>query len=178
MGIQISNSNSSFEGSEEPVEVDPSESDSNIKQEMWMMGTNEGEEGDEEEGEFVIPPEQYEQDMQAEDEQYIQAGTEGLSGQQFLAPTKQHLNAHGNRNVGYKQAAFVAAYYSVLTEGLTVTKAAFNHQIPRKTLEYYVKGKATLESYQKMGLPHPDEVLSSFGGSRGESEPALTESSS
>ena len=49
--IQISNSNSSFEGSEEPVEVDPSESDSNIKQEMWMMGTNEGEEEDEEEGE-------------------------------------------------------------------------------------------------------------------------------
>ena len=110
-----------------------------------------------------------------------------------MAPTKQHLNAHGNRNVGYKQAAFVAAYYSVLTEGLTVTKAsarvasslvhdtlsqaAFNHQIPRKTLEYYVKGKATLESYQKMGLPHPGEVLSSF--SRGESEPsfpALTES--
>ena len=91
----------------------------------------------------------------------------------------------------------MAAYYSVLTEGLTVTKAsarvasslahdtlsqaAFNHQIPRKTLEYYVKGKATLESYQKMGLPHPDEVLSSFGDSRaGESEPsfpALTESS-
>ena len=62
--------------------MDPSESDSNIKQEMWMMGTNEGEEEDEEEGEFVIPPEQYEQDMQAEDEQYIQAGTEGLSGQQ------------------------------------------------------------------------------------------------
>ena len=47
------------------------------------MGTNEGEEEEEEgEGEFVIPPEQYEQDMQAEDEQYIQAGTEGLSGQQ------------------------------------------------------------------------------------------------
>jgi len=82
--IQISNSNSSFEGSEEPVEVDPSDTDSNIKQEMWMMGTNEGEEEDEEEGEFVIPPEQYEQDMQAEDEQYIQAGTEGLSGQQAL----------------------------------------------------------------------------------------------
>ena len=39
-----------------------------------------------------------------------------------------------------------------------------------------MKGKATLESYQKMGLPHPDEVLSSFGGSRGESFPALTES--
>merc|ERR1712038_1462352 len=54
-----------------------------IKQEMWMMGTNEGEEEEEEgEGEFVIPPEQYEQDMQAEDEQYIQAGNEGLTGQQ------------------------------------------------------------------------------------------------
>ena len=48
-----------------------------------MMGTNEGEEEEEEgEGEFVIPPEQYEQDMQAEDEQYIQAGNDGLSGQQ------------------------------------------------------------------------------------------------
>ena len=46
------------------------------------MGTNEGEEEDEEEGEFVIPPEQYEQDMQAEDEQYIQAGNDNLSGQQ------------------------------------------------------------------------------------------------
>jgi len=89
--IQISNSNSSFEGSEEPVEVDPSESDSNIKQEMWMMGTNEGEEEDEEEGEFVIPPEQYEQDMQAEDEQYIQAGTEGLSGQQAVALSEAGL---------------------------------------------------------------------------------------
>ena len=36
-----------------------------------------------------------------------------------------------------------------------------------------MKGKATLESYQKMGLPHPDEVLSSFG--ERESFPALTE---
>ena len=80
--LQLTNSNSSYDG-EEPVEVDPS--DSSIKQEMWMMGAGEvGEEEDleEGEGEFVIPPEQYEQDMQAEDEQYIQAGTEGLSGQQ------------------------------------------------------------------------------------------------
>jgi len=51
------------------------------------MGTNEGEEEEEEgEGEFVIPPEQYEQDMQAEDEQYIQAGNDGLSGQQATKP--------------------------------------------------------------------------------------------
>jgi len=90
--IQISNSNSSFEGSEEPVEVDPTDTDSNIKQEMWMMGTNEGEEEEEEgEGEFVIPPEQYEQDMQAEDEQYIQAGNDGLSGQQQLALLKKEF---------------------------------------------------------------------------------------
>ena len=79
--------------------------------------------------------------------------------------------------MGYKQASFCQAYYSVLSEGLTVTKAsvlplapdtvtspphsqaALNHQIPRKTLEYYVKGKATLESYQKMGLPHPEQLL-------------------
>ena len=48
-----------------------------------MMGVGgEDEEDEDDEGEFVIPPEQYEQDMQAEDEQYIQAGTEGLSGQQ------------------------------------------------------------------------------------------------
>lgn len=67
--------------------------------------------------------------------------------------------------MGYKQADFVRAYYAVLTEGLTVTKAALNHSIPRKTLEYYVKGKATIESYHKMGLPPPDEVLASFGAS-------------
>jgi len=90
--IQISNSNSSFEGSEEPVEVDPTDTDSNIKQEMWMMGTNEGEEEEEEgEGEFAIPPEQYEQDMQAEDEQYIQAGNDGLSGQQAVAMSEAGL---------------------------------------------------------------------------------------
>ena len=41
-----------------------------------------------------------------------------------------------------------------------------------------MKGKATLESYQKMGLTHPDEVLSSFGGESEPSFPALTESSS
>merc|ERR1712013_471312 len=42
-------------------------------------------------GEFVIPPEQYEQDMQAEDEQYIQAGNDGLSGQQQLALLKKEF---------------------------------------------------------------------------------------
>jgi len=89
---QLQISNSSYE-EEEPVEVDPS--DPSIKQEMWMMGTGGGElveeEEDEEEGEFVIPPEQYEQEMQAEDEQYIQAGTEGLSGQQQLALLKKEF---------------------------------------------------------------------------------------
>ena len=38
-------------------------------------------------------------------------------------------------------------------------QAAMKHQIPRKTLEYYVKGKATHDSYQKMGLPQPQEVV-------------------
>ena len=37
-------------------------------------------------------------------------------------------------------------------------QAATKHQIPRKTLEYYVKGKATHDSYQKMGLPQPHEL--------------------
>jgi hypothetical protein len=85
--LQITNSNSSFEaGDDEPLEVDPS--DPAVKQEMWMMGAGGGEDEDEddEEGEFVIPPEQYEQDMQAEDEQYIQAGADGLSGSQVGRP--------------------------------------------------------------------------------------------
>jgi hypothetical protein len=46
-------------------------------------------------------------------------------------------------------------------------QAANNHRIPRKTLEYYVKGKATLESYQKMGLPHPEVVLAGEQGAAG-----------
>lgn len=90
--IQITNSNSSFEaGDDEPLEVDPS--DPAVKQEMWMMGAGGGEDDDDddEEGEFVIPPEQYEQDMQAEDEQYIQAGTDGLSGSQQLALLKKEF---------------------------------------------------------------------------------------
>merc|ERR1712176_54281 len=142
------------------VEVDPTEGGGTaVKQEMWMMGSggdsNEGEDG---EGmESNIPHEQYEQDMQAEDEQYIHAGSEGLTGQQL--PQKQlHLNAIGNRNVSYNQQSFVSAYYDVLTGGLTITKAAMKHQIPRKTLEYYVKGKATDDSYQKMGLPLPHAI--------------------
>jgi len=90
---QLAITNSTYE-EEEPVEVDPTDHQT-IKQEMWMMGTSGGveveEEEEEEEGEFVIPPEQYEQEMQAEDEQYIQAGTEGLSGQQQLALLKKEF---------------------------------------------------------------------------------------
>eukprot|EP00092_Neocalanus_flemingeri_P001784 GFUD01001902.1.p1 GENE.GFUD01001902.1~~GFUD01001902.1.p1 ORF type:complete len:340 (-),score=25.62 GFUD01001902.1:122-1141(-) len=148
--------NSYIEDDDQPiVEVDPTEN-SQIKQEMWMMSGSGRD--DEESNEFEIPPEQYEQDMQAEDEQYIQAGNEGLTGQQFPQKT-MHLNAIGNRNVSYNQESFVTAYYDVLIHGLTITKAAMKHQIPRKTLEYYVKGKATHDSYQKMGLPLPHELL-------------------
>jgi len=148
--------NSLIEDDDQPiVEVDPTEN-SQIKQEMWMMSGS-GRDG-EDSNEFEIPPEQYEQDMQAEDEQYIQAGNEGLTGQQFTQKT-MHLNAIGNRNVSYNQESFVTAYYDVLIHGLTITKAAMKHQIPRKTLEYYVKGKATHDSYQKMGLPLPHELL-------------------
>jgi len=72
--------NSLIEDDDQPiVEVDPTEN-SQIKQEMWMMSGS-GRDG-EDSNEFEIPPEQYEQDMQAEDEQYIQAGNEGLTGQQ------------------------------------------------------------------------------------------------
>merc|ERR1719348_2091825 len=60
---------------------------------MWMMGGTGGEEneGEEREGYDGIPQEQYEQDMQAEDEQYIQAGNEGLTGQQQLALLKKEF---------------------------------------------------------------------------------------
>jgi len=133
------------------VEVDPGENP-NVKSEGWMSAGGDGEIAD-----YEIPSEQFEQDMQAEDEQYIQAGNDALSGQQF--PQKaMHLNAIGNRNVSYNQESFVTAYYDVLIHGFTITKAATKHQIPRKTLEYYVKGKATNDSYQKMGLPQPQEL--------------------
>jgi len=74
------------ESGESIVEVDPTEG-ATVKQEMsqWMMGSGgDSNEGEENEGmvEGNIPHEQYEQDMQAEDEQYIHAGSEGLTGQQ------------------------------------------------------------------------------------------------
>jgi len=147
-----------YEDSGSPIaEVDPTEGGGGVKQEMWMMGTGGGENEDDGDGYDGIPPEQYEQDMQAEDEQYIQAGNEGLTGQQYI-PKPVHLNAIGNRNVSYNQESFVTAYYDVLVYGFTITKAAMKHQIPRKTLEYYVKGKATHDSYQKMGLPLPSNI--------------------
>jgi len=133
------------------VEVDPGDNP-NVKSEGWMMASH-----GEDSSEYEIPPDQFEQDMQAEDEQYIQAGNDALTGQQF--PQKaMHLNAIGNRSVSYNQESFVTAYYDVLIHGFTITKAATKHQIPRKTLEYYVKGKATHDSYQKMGLPQPHEL--------------------
>merc|ERR1712106_1315115 len=54
---------------------------------MWMMSGSGRD--DEESNEFEIPPEQYEQDMQAEDEQYIQAGNEGLISQQLALLKKE-----------------------------------------------------------------------------------------
>jgi len=129
------------------VEVDPGDNP-NVKNEGWSG---------EDTGDFEIATESFEQDMQAEDEQYIQAGNDALSGQQ-LKQKAMHLNAIGNRNVSYNQESFVTAYYDVLIHGFTITKAATKHQIPRKTLEYYVKGKATFDSYQKMGLPQPQEL--------------------
>jgi len=63
------------------VEVDPGENP-NVKQEGWMMSG-------EESGDYEIPSEQFEQDMQAEDEQYIQAGNDALSGQQLAMLKKE-----------------------------------------------------------------------------------------
>jgi len=81
-----------YEDSGSPIaEVDPTEGGGGVKQEMWMMGTGGGENEDDGDGYDGIPPEQYEQDMQAEDEQYIQAGNEGLTGQQQLALLKKEF---------------------------------------------------------------------------------------
>jgi len=137
------------------VEVDPGDNPNIKAEQSWMMASGE------DSSEYEIPSEQFEQDMQAEDEQYIQAGNDALSGQQLVVgtPKTMHLNAIGNRSVSYNQESFVTAYYDVLVHGFTITKAAMKHQIPRKTLEYYVKGKATHDSYQKMGLPQPQEVV-------------------
>ena len=59
------------------VEVDPGDNP-NIKSEAGWMMSGQGEDS----SEYEIPSEQFEQDMQAEDEQYIQAGNDSLSGQQ------------------------------------------------------------------------------------------------
>jgi len=87
----LSPSNLHDEGGESIVEVDPTQGA--VKQEMWMMGSggdsNDGEENDGMESN--IPHESYEQDMQAEDEQYIHAGSEGLTGQQQLALLKKEF---------------------------------------------------------------------------------------
>ena len=68
-------SNLSEDDVEPIVEVDPTEG--GMKQEGWMMGS-----GGDDSTDYEIPSEQFEQDMQAEDEQYIQAGNDALSGQQ------------------------------------------------------------------------------------------------
>ena len=54
------------------VEVDPGDNP-NVKSENWPG---------EDSSEYEIATDQFEQDMQAEDEQYIQAGNDALSGQQ------------------------------------------------------------------------------------------------
>jgi len=68
------------------VEVDPGDNP-NIKSEAGWMMSGQGEDS----SEYEIPSEQFEQDMQAEDEQYIQAGNDNLSGQQ-LAMLKKEFN--------------------------------------------------------------------------------------
>merc|ERR1712038_54562 len=65
------------------VEVDPGENP-NVKSEGWMSAGGDGEIAD-----YEIPSEQFEQDMQAEDEQYIQAGNDALSGQQLAMLKKE-----------------------------------------------------------------------------------------
>jgi len=67
------------------VEVDPGDNPNIKAEQSWMMASGE------DSSEYEIPSEQFEQDMQAEDEQYIQAGNDALSGQQ-LAMLKKEFN--------------------------------------------------------------------------------------
>jgi len=71
------------------VEVDPR--DGNVKQELWIANT-----GEEEEDDYDIPNEQYEQELQAEDEQYIQAGAE-TQGQQGIGSGLYSLFSNRSR---------------------------------------------------------------------------------
>jgi len=61
------------------VEVDPGDNP-NVKNEQWPG---------EDSSEYEIATDQFEQDMQAEDEQYIQAGNDALSGQQLAMLKKE-----------------------------------------------------------------------------------------
>jgi len=106
--------NSLIEDDDQPiVEVDPTEN-SQIKQEMWMMSGS-GRDG-EDSNEFEIPPEQYEQDMQAEDEQYIQAGNEGLTGQQVFLSITGHEFLLENGRYGCPVCGKELPHFSSLKE--------------------------------------------------------------
>ena len=71
------------------VEVDPGDNPNIKAEQSWMMASGE------DSSEYEIPSEQFEQDMQAEDEQYIQAGNDALSGQQVEIITS-HITALDN----------------------------------------------------------------------------------
>jgi len=70
------------------VEVDPGDNP-NVKSEGWMMASH-----GEDSSEYEIPPDQFEQDMQAEDEQYIQAGNDALTGQQLEMLKKEFMKKY------------------------------------------------------------------------------------
>jgi len=140
--------NSLIEDDDQPiVEVDPTEN-SQIKQEMWMMSGS-GRDG-EDSNEFEIPPEQYEQDMQAEDEQYIQAGNEGLTGQQ-----RPHAPFYSPRPRSQYNLQDMASAYDECTNqtpGESLAKVARKYNVPRKTLENYVTGRTSIQTlYRKLG---------------------------
>jgi len=139
-----------YEDSGSPIaEVDPTEGGGGVKQEMWMMGTGGGENEDDGDGYDGIPPEQYEQDMQAEDEQYIQAGNEGLTGQQLAVPTPR---ARGQYHLQDMAKAYDDCTSRPMDPGDSLAKVARKYNVPRKTLENYVTGRTSIQTlYKKLG---------------------------
>jgi len=152
--------NSLIEDDDQPiVEVDPTEN-SQIKQEMWMMSGS-GRDG-EDSNEFEIPPEQYEQDMQAEDEQYIQAGNEGLTGQQVFLSISGHefllengryacpvcgkelphfssLKEHMIHHTDHKPELCTVCYQTFKYKKTLVRHLVNQHGVPREQLNSLVK---------------------------------------
>jgi len=175
----LSPSNLHDEGGESIVEVDPTQGA--VKQEMWMMGSggdsNDGEENDGMESN--IPHESYEQDMQAEDEQYIHAGSEGLTGQQLeFVGTGTSLvpRPRLQYNLDDMARAYDECTLKPMDPGDSLAKVARKYRVPRKTLENYVTGRTSIQTlYKKLGSHSSYNPYNQFGDNCGNFEDGYPE---